>query len=792
MREQEQHPEQAVRSESSERAPRADHPGVAIGQSAELLTPIMRRGAGAVGGDPAAHYQAATSGAGQAVPFQAEMEAGFGGADFGSVRAHLGQASELAAIGAEAATAGDGQIAFADAQPSKETVAHELAHVQQARNAGGGAIQARGPVSSPSDPAEREADAAAAVVASGGVVDGGSLTARGTGIMRKDVEVTAGDRKETEKTTRVQDQGNQFEGNTNAWDCMVAWKEGTSIAYSIGPNKNFTQVPTNAHAAKFFYQMTPDQRTKIWMNEKGVLRHAFSQFDAAQVQRMIDFCDFPLQWKIIHWSEDVTGGAITRDVLRGMISAAPLGQRLVVVQDAKCVAHLKVPLKDDHPENIFGDEVKANLYPDEFTAMFFDAFNAEYAEWRNSAVKLDAEGRWALIAADPAGAVATLKSQPAMGGLNKWTSLIKWGPRGVALSPTMRANIDKAALDAGTATDDRAMMFEMRWNCPLVDPGIALDRFKPLYGALQAMPLGIVTSDVVTKITIDNSKSGGAYNDYIDSAKFGSFWVGTGPSASLAKIASTTRHEIGHAADVKLGGFTNLASKPPILWKKWMDTDAWVAEMVKYMDPPSAPDESSALNGLMKAAVGNSAWASPFGAYTGPTTGTLSPENQKKKTWHDAATAYSSNANSISKALDVLRPANKTTAANAPMNDIVTNARLKSGGGSHPESEPNYLRDRFFLKKYGEHFMYHKKGGSEVWSNGNLRAYTLCSPYEFYADIFSAYFSTDTDREKNIPAWTRDYMKSLEAMYETSAMDDPSNTRAQAYGNFQAPGAEKS
>lgn len=105
---------------------------------------------------------------GQSLPvgLQARFGASFG-SDFADVRIHhdSGAASAAASLGAHAFTAGD-HIAF-DAESwtpgtpaGDRLIAHELAHVVQQRR-GPAAVQARGPVSSPGDPAEQEADAAA-------------------------------------------------------------------------------------------------------------------------------------------------------------------------------------------------------------------------------------------------------------------------------------------------------------------------------------------------------------------------------------------------------------------------------------------------------------------------------------------------------------------------------------------------------------------------------------------------------------------------------------------------------
>jgi hypothetical protein len=116
-------------------------------------------------GDPQSAFAAATAGAATELPHRAEMQQLFG-ADFSSVRAHVGQADALTALGAEAATR-DETIAFGQSTPDRETVAHELTHVMQHRQGGGSGGAA---VSDPSDASEHEARSVASAVTSGGRV----------------------------------------------------------------------------------------------------------------------------------------------------------------------------------------------------------------------------------------------------------------------------------------------------------------------------------------------------------------------------------------------------------------------------------------------------------------------------------------------------------------------------------------------------------------------------------------------------------------------------------------------
>lgn len=88
------------------------------------------------------------------------------GDDFSSVRAFSGRATEMASMGASAA-AGDETVVFADENPSKEEVAHELTHIYQNRMHGSQGIAANSSVSTPSSNAEVEARMVGQRVATG-------------------------------------------------------------------------------------------------------------------------------------------------------------------------------------------------------------------------------------------------------------------------------------------------------------------------------------------------------------------------------------------------------------------------------------------------------------------------------------------------------------------------------------------------------------------------------------------------------------------------------------------------
>ena len=142
---------------------------------------ILREGSGPSGSDPQGSFDAATSGSGGQVPYLSQMSAAFG-TDFSSVSSHTGQGDALSGMGASAAAQGE-TVAFADSSPSKQTVAHELTHVVQSRQGGGG-VQGDSGLSRPGSAAEREASAVASRVASGG--SAGSIGEVAGGIHREE------------------------------------------------------------------------------------------------------------------------------------------------------------------------------------------------------------------------------------------------------------------------------------------------------------------------------------------------------------------------------------------------------------------------------------------------------------------------------------------------------------------------------------------------------------------------------------------------------------------------------
>jgi hypothetical protein len=132
---------------------------------------VQRKLAGEAVEDPVKVREAAKSGIrgpGGPLPYFDRLQQAFGDHDLGGVVSHRGPEAEAGAraMGARAFATGN-HIAFA-APPSLHTVAHEVAHVVQQR----AGVQLRGGVGQAGDAYERQADAVADAVVTGGTVAG--------------------------------------------------------------------------------------------------------------------------------------------------------------------------------------------------------------------------------------------------------------------------------------------------------------------------------------------------------------------------------------------------------------------------------------------------------------------------------------------------------------------------------------------------------------------------------------------------------------------------------------------
>jgi hypothetical protein len=155
---------EAARPQRRARATPADMP-VAFGNS-DLLELLGRSTRSTSPAPKARGLSQVCSKARTGMPFREEMENAFH-QDFSTTTASLGNAELCQTAGASALTQGE-HVAFASTSPDIDTVAHEAAHVVQARNAAtSGTSTGATSTSRPGDPAEREAETAAIAVHAG-------------------------------------------------------------------------------------------------------------------------------------------------------------------------------------------------------------------------------------------------------------------------------------------------------------------------------------------------------------------------------------------------------------------------------------------------------------------------------------------------------------------------------------------------------------------------------------------------------------------------------------------------
>ena len=156
---------------SSVEAAPAQNRAHAAGIQRKLQRRLAQRKAAAEGDAGMSVHDAAehgTSGAGGALPHQAQIQAAFGRHDVGGITAHTDGAASAGAraMGAQAYAAGN-HVAF-DGAPSLHTAAHEAAHVIQQR----AGVHLKGGVGEVGDSYEQHADAVADRVVAGQSAEG--------------------------------------------------------------------------------------------------------------------------------------------------------------------------------------------------------------------------------------------------------------------------------------------------------------------------------------------------------------------------------------------------------------------------------------------------------------------------------------------------------------------------------------------------------------------------------------------------------------------------------------------
>ncbi len=541
-----------------------------------------------------------------------------------------------------------------------------------------------------------------------------------------------------EDPDRVENQGNQFEDEKNAIEKLKDWVAG-SKAY------------TNYQLLQIFYEATPKQRETVYFNTHGILYKLLATLKADQSLKVMNLCGFPLKWKVKHIYTDAKAG-ISRDLVMRAVHNAPLGERGALAKDKEQCELLEKKFSKDHPENLLGDGMRSTYYPNAVLKGAFWAIYPWYGKWADGTEKLDATARWAYIATAPADKITELKGKPAYGGRNQWTSLLHWGPRGAVLTAEQIKSVDTAALNGSVPLTDAFKAFEVRFNIPLSVPNVAditKLKFKTLYENLAILPPGTVNSDTIKDITVrQDPKALGSYNDYAGSATFGALMYDTKAHTSMADLGHTVRHEVGHQTDTKYGGFANLLSVAPGYVRKYKAISGWVDELALKMGNPGSAELKSLLTAFMK---NQNTFANPHAA---------GPDGAKKTLWQQVSDNY--NKNNLKPALQKLKAGGQHTASDAGVNDMLKLSRKQK----YPANTPTFVGSRYFGAHYGEFFSWSQAIDDARGPGHGRSGYTMAAPYETYADLYAAYFSTKTARANNVPVWAGPHFEKV-ANYAT-------------------------
>lgn len=618
----------------------------------------------------------------------------------------------------------------------------------------------------------------------------------GAVVQKAEVTVSKGTGTTKEDTDRVVKQGSQFEDTGDMWDQLKAW--------AGAPN-----TKTADEVLGIFYKMTPPQRNKVYMNNDSVLTAITNRtckggaLTPEQVLIILNHCDFPLRWKIEEWYFKMK--VIGKDkLIRRVIHNAPLYQRREAIVQQKVCEKLAEVFRGEHPENLFGDDMKNQYYatPDAKTA-FWGSY-PWYGKWCDREYKIDFESHWSALANFP-GLVAKWKTS----GLWK-DHILKYTPRAAALTDTQIVSIDKLAYNGAVAMAEKLDLFQVRWNADYAKESGTLDwtNLKVVWDNLKKLPIGLVTSDMIARFVsfkgsayycpkvgcpreftkvlapgacpicgsgLELYGTRGSYQDAPNAGDYGDVKYGQisgGSSADLlGKFGHTVRHEVGHQTDTKLGGFANFVSKGPGFWKKYEGSGAWATSFVDYMG--CAGDEKEAYKKLVVAYVKKDA------NFPNPLAGT----HAKKARWDTVSTKYKSG--SLADALAVAGMSHKANAAT--INTQATHAQKNSD--SYPKGTPGFMGDRYFGKHYSEFYSYHK--GCEA-ARAKAGHYCMSNPYDFYADLFANYFTKaapHNNRKGDVPPWAAGYFKQVAEQFDRKAKQNPATyQKTLAEGN---PGPEK-
>lgn len=471
----------------------------------------LNSGTGTGSGSAEASFaSAASAGASRELPFRSEME-DFFGIDLGDVHAVFGGGAGMSQMGAAAAAAPGDTVVFADDNPSREQVAHEVAHVVQFRQNGGGGSG----TTSPNDSAEQEAKGAAAALKSGG--EAPDLKQAPGGIARDESGTPL-------ERLREAANGNWI-GNVDESQCL-----------------------------SLINSMTQDERKEV-RNDSSLMRKLAGAFDETEIVQAVNALGFELSWKA-YWIE-IAGETSS-------VSAANWQTMLVSAPRGELIAYFGYTsvFKKGYP--YFGVTPQMLLAADRGSSSFanlmctYPALLEWFAVSTPGTTVIEELGGPNAAPADAGRAIDVLRTA------GKWAEVRAALPTGSGLPQTTRAALKKIADNCASLTDVKDL-FKIRFNheirassaaeAPKDSTGAArtgdwtLEHIRGVWGVLDALPDQDVSDNTV--LTAFVSISGG-----------GGFWaspnIQIGMTNSAEYIQHTVRHEIGHSVhDGALNGAIN-------------------------------------------------------------------------------------------------------------------------------------------------------------------------------------------------------------------------------------------
>ncbi len=620
------------------------------------------------------------------LPFRDEMEAFFG-VDLSWLRVQLG--ADLAGLGADATQSGE-EVRFSDSMPTREQVAHEVAHALQRSGASvvsPSALATSGTtegVTAPAGAAEQEAKGAGRAMASGGSAP--DLSAVPVGIARDE------------------DDGTPLEQLTEA---------------ACG---NFLGNVDESLCLQLINTLTPAERGSA-MADWTLMGNLAGALNGTEMVAALNTLGAELKWKA-YWlrrSDELDVGSA---VWQGWL-AGPVAEVRAFVGWSELFIDC-YPLFGTNPLLVFGS-------------------TRGTPEWGTLLSTSPALVNWLF---DSAGTVAALEEigSPAVtdaqlplisvvvGILRSWPEVIAALPRGAGMSPATRAalkrfkevwgpELAKPAFEArfGHALESRwektaqlgeeaTWLDRMMGTATLVDWSI--DEIRIVWGQLDVLPDADVTGNTVLRsfVAIRHNWAGG-------------FWaspdiqIRMGAAANPAGLEHTIRHEIGHS--IHEGGLAGSINS-------WLQNDVgfWYG--------------SSTVDGFREIIAALGGWPSTYNDASGTAVAFAEAD---KTVILDMLTAHSGGSRALS------ATGNPLPNVTSPTTDLdrkwaAMDARIQScfalSATTWYNQYATWPDGRFYNHYYEKAYKMSAFGQSVVASTADN--YTAMSEGEFFANCYAEYF----------------------------------------------------